>query len=220
MALPTRKRDPEATRRSLLRAAAALFSRNGYDGTTTDAMATEAGANKAMISYHFGGKKGLYTAVLAECLDASDLVLEPVRSSSSSSDERLGQFIELFMEFIARHPHFPLIVLREQMAGGVHLEGELQERFFGFFRLVRSILEDGRRDGTFRDVDPHAAHLSLVGSMVFYAATRNARRRLSRKGKLPAPAPEDRAYARHVRELFLRGLRSELPGKKRRGTKP
>ena len=59
------RRDPEATRRSLLAAGAALFSARGYDAVPIDDVAARAGVNKALISYHFGGKRGLYTAILA-----------------------------------------------------------------------------------------------------------------------------------------------------------
>jgi AcrR family transcriptional regulator len=57
--------DAAATRAALLSAGAALFAEDGFDGVTTAAVAARAGVNKALISYHFGGKRGLYQAILA-----------------------------------------------------------------------------------------------------------------------------------------------------------
>ncbi|MCP4657706.1 MAG: helix-turn-helix transcriptional regulator, partial [bacterium] len=60
---PTRPRprghyDAAATREALLEAATELFAERGFDGAKVEAIARRAGVNKAMISYHFGGKQG------------------------------------------------------------------------------------------------------------------------------------------------------------------
>jgi len=55
----TRRRDAAATRDALLAAGTELFAERGYDGVPVWAIAKEAGVNKAMINYHFGGKRKL-----------------------------------------------------------------------------------------------------------------------------------------------------------------
>src|SRR5262245_31829477 len=59
-----RRRDPAGDREALLAAGADLFAERGYDGVRVWAIAKKAGVNKAMISYHFGGKRPLYLAIL------------------------------------------------------------------------------------------------------------------------------------------------------------
>lgn len=49
-----------ATRERLLDAATDAFGRLGYDGASVRAIAVAAGANIQAITYHFGGKEGLY----------------------------------------------------------------------------------------------------------------------------------------------------------------
>ena len=49
-----------------LTAATPLFALKGLHGVSVRELARSAGANLAMISYHFGGKDGLYAAVVAE----------------------------------------------------------------------------------------------------------------------------------------------------------
>ncbi len=58
-----RRRDPERTRTALLDAALAEFAEKGLAGARVDEIAARAGVNKQMISYHFGGKEGLYQAL-------------------------------------------------------------------------------------------------------------------------------------------------------------
>ncbi|MGR5076517.1 CerR family C-terminal domain-containing protein [Photobacterium swingsii] len=54
----------DATRLTLIRAGVSVFSRKGYDGASNRLLAKKAGVNLALISYHFGGKRGLYFAVI------------------------------------------------------------------------------------------------------------------------------------------------------------
>jgi len=52
----------EETRAALVSAALAAFGDKGYDAASTREIASAAGANAAMIAYHFGGKEGLRAA--------------------------------------------------------------------------------------------------------------------------------------------------------------
>lgn len=60
-----RQRDAERTRRALLDAALEEFAAKGRAGARVSAIAERAGVNKQLISYYFGGKQGLYDALLA-----------------------------------------------------------------------------------------------------------------------------------------------------------
>jgi len=58
----TRSRGKE-TRESLVLSALEIFGRNGFEAASTRDIADKAGANQALINYHFKGKQGLYLAV-------------------------------------------------------------------------------------------------------------------------------------------------------------
>ena len=53
-------------RAQLIAAATPLFARKGLNGVSVRELAKSGGSNASMISYHFGGKAGLYEAVLRE----------------------------------------------------------------------------------------------------------------------------------------------------------
>lgn len=209
-------RDTEVTRRALVLSATRLFARDGYDGTTTDRIARDARVNKALISYHFGGKAGLYRAILLATfrdmnrrLEAAD---EPSRTSASRLDALIGAFADLYDE----RPAFPAMMLREVLAGGPHLDEQVLPEFLAVFARIRKLIADGVRDGSFRSVDPLLTHLSIVGSLVFFFATHPLRERLASEGMIPLAAPPAETYVRHVRELMARGLASASAGSERR----
>ncbi len=60
--------DAAHTRSRILEIALHLFSRGGYDKVSVRDIAQAAQVNVAAISYHFGGKPGLYRAALTEPL--------------------------------------------------------------------------------------------------------------------------------------------------------
>lgn len=62
------RKDGEATRQKLLDAACCVFSEKGFRDATVGEICRRAGANPALISYHFGDKASLYEAVWRQCV--------------------------------------------------------------------------------------------------------------------------------------------------------
>lgn len=77
----------EDSRARLLEAAGKLFARGGFDAVSTRALARAAKVNLAAITYHFGGKQGLYHEVLRQLVDDTEPLVAPVV-------ERLGDGVK------------------------------------------------------------------------------------------------------------------------------
>jgi len=193
------KRRPLSTREALLAAAADLFARKGYEGATVEAVATRAGVNRALVSYHFGGKHRLYLAVLDGLLSPlSDKLMELSRTELSPSDS-LDRFMEIIAQETARRPALPALFLREVVSAEGHLDACLKRRLRGVFRILDTIVARGEADGTFRAGIPGHAALSLMGNLLFLQASRPFFQRLGLIG-----APE---MGPAVREELARRLR-------------
>lgn len=67
----------EDTRRRLIDAAIEAFGTNGYDGTSTRMLAEHADVTLPSIQYYFGGKEGLYRAVIDDIVASLDSRLSP-----------------------------------------------------------------------------------------------------------------------------------------------
>jgi TetR/AcrR family transcriptional regulator len=202
-------RDAAATRQSLVDAATTLFAERGFDGAKVDAIARRAGVNKAMISYHFGGKRQLYLAILRATFEEIVARVEALADDRRPAPEVLRELIAEVGDLASRrYPHFCAMMLREVLAGGAHLEGEVVLLPARILAAVQRIVERGVREGAFRPVDPLLTHLSLVGSLVFFFATAGFRERMLGR-HLGIEPPGADAYVKHIQDLVTHGLAAD-----------
>lgn len=80
------------TRGQVLTAARRRFARDGYDGATIRAIATDAGVDPALVHHYFGTKRELFLAATAFPVDATGLVAAMDRAT----DERRARLLARF----------------------------------------------------------------------------------------------------------------------------
>ncbi len=203
---PRRVRDSERTRRLLLTAAEELFAERGVAGASTDEIAKRSGVNKAMISYHFGGKEQLYAAIVEENVGRAVPLLEELIPADLSAQDKLRQFIRIFAQMHIEKASLSVILLRELLAGGPLIDSVFREKLFRVFRVMGEILKQGERERTLRKVSPVEAHTSMIGALLFYFATRSVRERMEAAGKLPPSGVTPESYVAYLEDLMTRGL--------------
>jgi AcrR family transcriptional regulator len=209
------RRDPGATRRALLEAGGELFAQRGFDGVPIEEVAARAGVNKALISYHFRGKRGLYVAVLESAFASIAERLRAVEARAETAHDALHAFLETFARFTQERPGFPTLFMREVLAAGI--DEAVLPHLLEIIGFSRRLAKRGTREGLFRRVDPLLMHFGLVGSLVFFFATEPARQRAAAQGRVPFLMPDATAFIRHLEELTLRGLAPyEPPSRLRR----
>ena len=208
------KRDPAATRRALLRAAEELFSARGFDGVPIEDIALRAGVNKALISYHFRGKRGLYSAVLESAFGEMAARVESIAAGAGDAAEALHGVVGAFAAVARERPGFPTLFVREVLATGI--EPAVVPYLVRIVAVSRRLAERGIREGLFRRVDPLLLHFAIVGSLVFFFSTDEARRRAVADGLIPFAMPGTTEFVRFVEETILRGL---APPRRPRGSR-
>src|ERR1700730_10193304 len=80
---------PEESRAAILQAAAKEFAEHGIAGARTDAIAREAGVNKALLYYYFRDKETLYGAVLDNVFGGLTQSIQEALSSDLPPREKL-----------------------------------------------------------------------------------------------------------------------------------
>ncbi|MBD0694983.1 TetR family transcriptional regulator [Streptomyces sp. CBMA123] len=72
-----RQRDADRSRQALLSAALDEFATKGFAGARVQDIATNAGVNKQLINYYFGGKEGLYRELQRSWTESEAVFADP-----------------------------------------------------------------------------------------------------------------------------------------------
>ncbi|MAT68186.1 MAG: transcriptional regulator [Planctomycetaceae bacterium] len=138
-----RRADGEATHRRIIESGGELFAEQGFANTTSKQVATRAKVDLASINYHFGGRSGLYQAVLAEA-HGRLIKLEELRqfvADDAPPRERLRDLIHRLVERATGEAGWHARVLsREILSPSSHLSTLQQEEILPKMRVVCRLL--------------------------------------------------------------------------------
>jgi len=156
------------TRAAILDAAERVFAEAGLGGARTDAIAARAGVNKALLYYYFRSKDALYYAILEEHLKQFRHRILGVLCEEGSPRAKVLSYVSAHFDFIAGHPYFPRLLQRLAMSGGKFVDRLARECFAPVYRKLAAVIEEGIRNGEFRELSSFHTALSLVALVAFY----------------------------------------------------
>jgi TetR/AcrR family transcriptional regulator len=192
-------------RQRLVEAGLALAHERGFEAIGVRQIAAAAGVTPGMIAYYFGGKRGLYEALM----DATyQRLLERMRAAlerPATDGDPIARLVDLQISTLADTPWLPTLIAREVLARESPLREFMAERISkGPGVLIPQMLRREMEAGRIRDdLDPQLLMLSIFGlGMVPYLMHPVAGPAL---GYELDESFRDRMIA-HVRALLARGL--------------
>jgi TetR/AcrR family transcriptional regulator len=163
---------PEESRAAILAAAAHEFAQYGSAGARTDAIAREAGVNKALLYYYFQDKETLYGAVLDEAYSGLKTTVLRVLDGEQSPREKIMAYAGAYFDFIASNQLYPRLMQREMMRAkegqSPHIDKVIKTYIQPIFMRVTEVMKEGIAKGDFRPVNPVHFVPSMVAMIVFY----------------------------------------------------
>lgn len=146
---------PDTTEK-ILQAATQLFAENNYEAVSIKAIAAAAHVNSALISYHFGGKRQLYEAVLKAQIDLFHNSILRLRSSKLPGLQRIRQLMDEQAKIHLQNNSSMRVIYRELLS-----PTEVSERKFGaaiylFYDDVAELFDQAKAEGSIRaDVESY-----------------------------------------------------------------
>jgi len=219
--VPRRRRPAarEVTPGRILDAAERLFLDHGYDGTSSRMITAAARVNLAAVNYHFGGKSGLFQAMLARRLDA----LHEARLALLEAELAAAGGKPLACERILAALFIPALTLaRDARRGGADFLRLLGRAYVDPSPALRAFLSEryapsiGRFKDAFAQALPHLAARELawrlhfvMGALAYTLAGTDAWKLIAALN--PTETGNDRRLLQRLAPFLIAGLQAPLP---------
>lgn len=198
----------------LLAAASSLFAERGYEGASVRAICRAADTNMNAVTYHFGGKSGLYNAVILGVgerhLASARRILATPAGDRVELATRLAVFAEETLASWLEEPEILRILFVELQQGFRHCGPEALAPMSQLSTVLVSFLREAQGTGLVRpevDVEIVAGALleRLNGQVLYVDAVQ----------RIYGTSIKDEAYRRHwvhqTVDLLLRGAGTPEP---------
>ena len=192
----------DKVRGELINSARQHFLAREFKAVSVRQIAESAGVNGAMINYYFGGKKGLYLAMVDDVLNELDEALSGLRADSEIT---LADFGHSYSLVLARNPWWPNFMIREVLFSDGEVREAIVDRFGSIigpklFHLVQQEIDKGNyRD----DLNPQLAIISFMGMTIFPFIARPLIEQVFGINLDEAMAS---TIAQHNQQLFMQGV--------------
>lgn len=148
----------------ILLAAKKLFAQYGFEKTTVRQICEEAGANVALVSYHFGGKENMFGALFEKFLPNDQIAkLDP------NQDPIKG--VELIIREVTkfRNGDQQLIsIIQQEIIMNTERIQKIREHVMPMWILLRHWLEQGREQGLFHFRSLDTTLMSIVSILIYH----------------------------------------------------
>lgn len=154
-----REKKKRTKRRCILEAAIRLFSKKGYEQTSIEELAREAGIGKGTVYSYFQTKRDI---VRAFCEDELDYIREELAANTNPDTPLREQLQVIFMaEFkhVSKNPEFGRLYLQEKVFPKEHFSNQDLEVQHKHFELLYPIYQKAQERGELRN-DIELLHIS------------------------------------------------------------
>lgn len=155
-------------RSTLMEVGTRLFAERGLNGVSIRELSQAAGASISMISYYFGGKEGLYSAVLQEQFACFDDI-EAIRREGAGPLGMIEAYIRWTIRRHRSHPYLLRFYTSELTNPTPYFSTIVSPAIGEVIRILMNIVDDGVSSRQFRN-DLHSGYgaLALAGMVNYF----------------------------------------------------
>ena len=158
----------EPSRKHLMTAAIDCFARLGYQGSSIDRIARDAGITKGAVYYHFRDKEELLFAAVKDRIGSfSKEVLRDAAAQDPLTTLRRVVDVCFFHATVSNHRRFIITLMVEALDTNPRLSEEFRRILRGMRSFLADVVRRGQEEGTLRgDVDATAAAAMIAGGIM------------------------------------------------------
>lgn len=173
-----KKAQGEETRAILIAVGARLFALHGFHGVSMRKLASESEVNLATVGYHFGGKAGLYEAILREIFNVRDTLFPSVEETrakvaqAGNDPHKLADVVSWYVHWMVtglldtEENFWPAFLISREFAQPTQQYKALEQEFFDpVFESLMTLVCAALPESADREEQIIAAHC-MIGMVV------------------------------------------------------
>ncbi|RBI70131.1 TetR/AcrR family transcriptional regulator [Roseovarius sp. TE539] len=167
-AIPDRSAQQALKRKAILRAAAAIFSRQGSHGATLENVADSLGVSKAALYRYVLNKNDLILACQEEALEIADRALTEGEAQGETALEKIRIGLRLYLVAMMAELGVPALILEDNALHGEEA-ARTQAKRDSYETRMRRLVAEGQADGSIVPAEPKVAVFMLLGAIHWVA---------------------------------------------------
>jgi len=155
----------------ILEVAREVFIHHGYDGTSMQMIADEAGINKSLLHYYYRSKERLFREIFSRVFSQFIPHLGVIFMSEMTLEQKVHAFAERYIDVFIEHPLIPIFVMQELSKNPEYLTELIRNAGINPSMMMASISQMLEQEGIYLR-DPRHFLVNLIGLCIFPFAAR------------------------------------------------
>lgn len=159
--------DKRDTEQAIKEAAKKVFLVNGLKGARMQAIADEAGINRAMLHYYFRTKDKLFEVIFADAMQEMNQRMGAIATSDLPILKKIEHFVYGYMESASSNPEFDLFIINEFQQNPDYFTEMMKTSNAG--TAMKAFVHEIEKAVKKKEIvgDPHQIFLSMISLCVF-----------------------------------------------------
>lgn len=163
--IPLTEEEQAKRRHEIFHQVVNVFLKKGFQETSMREIAEAAGLGKSTLYDYFKTKDEILLYYFEDQLNDLTVEAQQIAMQNKSADKRLREVTEMHMEFLQANKSLFMKMSMEAQRLKPESQKKIQEKRHAYQDLLRALIDEGIREGTFRKVDSLLAARILITSM-------------------------------------------------------
>lgn len=152
------------TKTVIFESAIKIFSKNGYNGATMDAIAADAGVAKGTLYYHFESKEEIFKYIIQEGMNIVKKEIEDIANNEQDALSKLRVLCKTQLGLVYEIKDFFRVIM-SQLWGQETRHQELRNAINSYILYIQKYLDDAIKEGFIKNGDTYSMAYALFGTV-------------------------------------------------------
>ena len=156
---------PAGARELLLQTASDIMREGDIVDISLSELSLRSGLNSALVKYYFGNKAGLMKALLDRDMAGIVQAVDALMAKDMDPADRLRRHIGAVVDTYYKTPYLNRLLMRLVRESDPDEAHRIADEYLTpLSRAYDKLIEDGLRDGVFRNIDPQLFYFTTTGA--------------------------------------------------------